>query len=192
MQCLQEIRNNGESAEEKLDITHCLWCSELSIVPENTNILGIVLKIYITRHVSPYLSKASSGLSLSLYVKHTPTHTGTAIFLLRCSVFACHLNGMVQTAIFSHAFLQSSRIFIRIIGKILRNLVSSMFTYLLTYSIEHGPSWEADWFPAIQEITRIWWNPKVHYGVHKDPPPVPVFSQINQVHALHTTSKDPS
>jgi hypothetical protein len=68
--------------------------------------LRIILKIYITRHVSPYLSKASSGLSLSLYVKHTPTHTGTDLFLLRCSVFACHLIGMVQTAIFFKRILK--------------------------------------------------------------------------------------
>jgi len=61
---------------------------------------------YITRHVSPYLSQASSGLSLSVYVKHRPTHTGTDIFLLRFLVFACHLIGMVQNANFSNAFAQ--------------------------------------------------------------------------------------
>ena len=182
MQCLQETLNNVESAEENFDIIHCLWCSQLRIVPGNTSILRIILKTYITRHVSPYLCKASSRLSLSLYVKHTTTHTGTDMSLLRCSVFACHLIGIVQTATFSHALVQQSTICIRIIVKLLRNLVF-VSIYLLTRSIEQGLYWEADRFPASQEITRILWNPNVHYGVHKDPPPVPIFSQINQVQA---------
>jgi len=33
-----------------------------------------------------------------------------------------------------------------------------------------SPSWEANWFAAIQEIPRISRDPKVHYRTHKRPP----------------------
>ena len=56
------------------------------------------------------------------------------------------------------------------------------FIYLLTYSMEQSPSWEANRFAASQEIPRILWNPKVHYRIHKCPPPVPLLSQLDPVH----------
>ena len=55
-------------------------------------------------------------------------------------------------------------------------------TYLLTYSMEQSPSWETNRFSASHEIPRILWNPKVHYRIHKCPPPVPVLSQLDPVH----------
>ena len=55
--------------------------------------------------------------------------------------------------------------------------------YLLTYSMEHSPSSEGNWFAASQEIPRILWNPKVHYHIHKCSPPVHILSQINPVPA---------
>ena len=48
--------------------------------------------------------------------------------------------------------------------------------------MEQSPSWEANWLSASQEIPCIVWNLKVHYCIHKCPPPVPTLSHINLVH----------
>jgi len=43
----------------------------------------------------------------------------------------------------------------------------SLLTFLLIYSVEQSPC-EATRFFASQEISRILWNPKVHYSVCKN------------------------
>ena len=47
--------------------------------------------------------------------------------------------------------------------------------------MEQGPSWEASYFAASQEIPRVLWDPKVPHHTHKRPPPVPILSQPNPV-----------
>ena len=47
--------------------------------------------------------------------------------------------------------------------------------YLPTYSMEQSP-WEANRFSTSQEIPHTLRNPKVHYRIHKRPPPVHIQS----------------
>jgi hypothetical protein len=54
--------------------------------------------------------------------------------------------------------------------------------WILTYSMEQSPSWEANRFVARQEIPRILLNLKVHYCIQNCLPPVSILSQPTPVY----------
>ena len=65
-------------------------------------------------------------------------------------------------------------------------IMSIYITYILTCSMQHSPSWEANRFSFGQEIPHILRNRRVHYRIHKCPPPVPILIHLDPVHT--TTS----
>jgi hypothetical protein len=60
-----------------------------------------------------------------------------------------------------------------------------IFSFYVTHSLtEQSPSWEANSYPATQQIPHQLWNAKVHYRVNNSPSLVPVLNEMNPFHAF--------
>lgn len=51
-------------------------------------------------------------------------------------------------------------------------------------ALQQHPIPEADSYLAVQEITRILCNPKIHYSISKSPPTYSILIELKAVHIL--------
>jgi hypothetical protein len=66
-------------------------------------------------------------------------------------------------------------------GESVCEVLRDLLIYLLK---ELSPSWETVNCAAIQELPSILTKPKVHHRVHKNPPLVPILSQVDPVYTI--------
>jgi len=118
------------------------------------------------------ISGAECQLLLASVLPHWKAWSPNSIWPVQTTDFACCVCRLYGWATHTIRYLLSSNIFFK----------ETCYSDLLTYSTEQSPSSEANSFSASQEIPSNLRNPKVHYHIHKSPPPNPFLSQIDPAH----------